>query len=130
MKKFSRSSIQSSAVVEAAKEPSRGVFWIIDGELLAFPFVENSEYGVAKSGTTYNHKKLWEYVKPKKCNKSFDYYPRGRVEFNNKGDPVIYMNPNIDESMVPQIKVEFGLRKEPIIRYDHSKHYKCYLDKS
>ena len=41
-----------------AKEPSRGVFWIIDDELLAFPFMENDVNGIAKSGNTYNHKEL------------------------------------------------------------------------
>ena len=112
----------------AAKESSRGVFWIIDDKLFAFPFIEDSEYGVAKSGNTYNHEKLWSYIKPKGCNKAFDYYPRGRVEFNGKGKSIIYMNPNIDESFVKEIRTQFGLRDDPQIRYDHSEHYKCYLD--
>lgn len=122
MKKFIR------YAVTAAKEEARGVFWVIDDKLYAFPFVENSNIGVAKSGTTYNHKKLWDDVKPHRCNKPFDYYPRGRVEFTSKGQPIIYMNPNIDESFVSQIKTEFGLRTEPVIRYDNSNHYKCHLD--
>lgn len=50
--------------IKSAKEMSRGVFWIIDGELLAFPFMEDSLEGVAKSGNTYNHKKLWNDIKP------------------------------------------------------------------
>lgn len=128
MKRVIRSSEDNLCVVNSAKEMSRGVFWVIDGELLSFPFVENSEYGVAKSGTTYNHKKLWDHIKPKKCNKPFDYYPRGRVEFNGQGKPIIYMNPNVDESIVPEIKAEFGLRDDPIIHYDNSIHYRCHLD--
>ena len=28
----------------------RGVFWLIDGELLAVPFDENATFGIAKSG--------------------------------------------------------------------------------
>lgn len=115
-------------VITAAKYASRGVFWVIDDTLFAFPFIEDAEFGVAKSGNTYNHKKLWEYVKPKKCNKPFDYYPRGRVEFTGKGKPIIYMNPNIDESLVPEIKIKFGLRDDPVIHYDGSDHYKCHLD--
>lgn len=30
--------------------------------------------------------------------------------------------------MIPQIKVEFGIREEPKVVYDYSDHYKCYLD--
>ena len=43
----------------------QGVFWIIDNNLLAIPF-DKSKYpdGTAKSGDTYNHEKLWKYVKP------------------------------------------------------------------
>ena len=111
-----------------SKEASRGVFWVIDNQLLAFPFFEDATSGVAKSGVTYNHKKLWSDIKPKGCTKAYNYYPRGRVDFTNKGKPVIYMNPNIDDSFISEIKVEFGLRDDPIIRYDHSDHYKCYLD--
>lgn len=111
-----------------SKEMSRGVFWIIDGELLAFPFYEDSAVGIAKSGNTYNHKKLWSDIKPRGCNKPYNYYPRGRVDISNKGKAIIYMNPNIDESLIPLIKSEFGIRENPTIRYDNSQHYKCYLD--
>ena len=128
MKRIVTTNSSLQTAITAAKEMSRGIFWVIDGELYAFPFVETSEYGVAKSGNTYNHKKLWEYVKPQRCNKPFDYYPRGRVEINSKGKPVVYMNPNIDESYISDIRTQFGLRTEPAIRYDYSNHYKCYLD--
>lgn len=117
--------------IVAAKEPARGVFWVIDGNLLAFPFYEEKTIaeGVAKTGNTYNHEKLWPFIRPKGCNEKFDYYPRGRVEFTPKGKPVIYMNPNIEENMISRIKVAFGLREDPIVRYDGSNHYKCYLDR-
>ena len=42
---------------------TRGVFWLVGNELLAFPFSEDSAYEVAKSGKTYNHEKLWEHIK-------------------------------------------------------------------
>lgn len=113
---------------QSAKEMCRGVFWVVDNELISFPFVENDTMGVAKSGATYNHKKLWQYIKPRGCNKPYNYYPRGRVDFTNKGKPVIYMNPNVDESFISEIKSKFGLRENPIIRMDNSEHYKCYLD--
>lgn len=111
-----------------AKEMSRGVFWIINDELLAFPFTDEYSEGIAKSGNTYNHKKLWNEIKPKGCNKPYNYYPRGRVEISNKGKPIIYMNPNVDDSFIPLIRTEFGLRESLTIRYDNSQHYKCYLD--
>lgn len=122
--------IQETVYVRSmSKEPSRGVFWVIDNELLAYPFGSIDAYnGISKSGLTYNHKRLWTDIKPRGCNKPYNYYPRGRVEFSNKGKPIIYMNPNIDESFIPSIKVEFGLRQDPEIRYDNSNHYKCYLD--
>ena len=115
--------------VRSAKELSRGVFWDIEGELLAFPFSDEYPDGVSKSGLTYNHEKLWPDIKPHKCNKPFNYYPRGRVEISNSGKVIIYMNPNIPESMIPEIKIEFGILDDPDIRYDYSEHYKCYLDR-
>lgn len=114
--------------IEASKEMSRGVFWIVDDKLLSFPFYEGIDVGVAKSGNTYNHKNLWNEIKPKGFHKPFDYYPRGRVDFNGKNKPVIYMNPNIYEYWISEIKSEFGLRQDPIVRYDYSDHYKCHLD--
>lgn len=43
----------------------QGLFWVIDNNLLAIPF-DKSKYsdGIAKSGDTYNHEKLWKYVNP------------------------------------------------------------------
>lgn len=117
-----------SDITAMAKEESRGVFWIIDGTLLAFPFSEAYKDGVAKSGDTYNHKRLWPDVKPRGCNQPYNYYPRGRVDFNAKGKPVIYLNPNIEESFIADIRVAFGLRSDPVIRYDNSEHYKCHVD--
>ena len=112
------------------KKPQKGVFWLLDdGTLLAFPFDEKATWGLSKSGDNYNHKLLWEQVKPRGCGKAFDYYPRGRVEVSNKGKPIVYMNPNIGEEVVPQIMEIFGLRQIPKIHYDGSEHYKCHLDR-
>jgi hypothetical protein len=111
-----------------AKELSRGVFWVIDGKLLAFPFYDNATSGIAKSGNTYNHKMLWRDIQPSGKNVPYNYYPRGRVDISNKGKAIIYMNPNVDESFIPEIRSEFGITEEPTIRYDYSEHYKCYLD--
>ena len=106
----------------------RGVFWIIDGQLFAFPFVEGAQYGVAKSGLTYNHKLLWPYVRPKGCRKPYNYYPRGRVDYTGKGKPVLYMNQNIALELVPKIIKAFGLEEDAVVRIDRSRHYRCFLD--
>ncbi len=106
----------------------RGVFWLIDGELLTVPFDENATFGIAKSGDNYNHRLLWDHVKPKKCNKAFDYYPRGRVELSNKGKPVIYMSTNIGMEFIPKKMELFEINEEPKIHYDGSEHYKSYCD--
>lgn len=116
--------------IKASREETNGIFWVINGELYAFPFYQG-EYtsGMANSGLTYNHKRLWNDVAPRKYkNKPFDYFPRGRVEFKSDGQPIIYMSPQIDEDMVYDIKHEFGLRTDPIVIYDNSRHYKCHLD--
>lgn len=59
----------------------------------------------------------------------FDYYPRGRVDYNAKGIAIIYMNPHVDNKLIFDIKKAFGITTEPVIRYDYSEHYKCYLDR-
>ena len=62
-----------------AKIASRGVFWYIDGELISFPYYEDYVgVGLAKSGSTFNHKKLWPEICPKQYKKyPFNYFPRG-----------------------------------------------------
>lgn len=115
---------------EMAKEPSRGVFWVIDGKLLSFPFFSGTDMigGIAKSGNTYNHKKLWPDIKPKGCNKPYNYYPRGRVEFTARRKARIFVNPNVDENIVREVKLDFGITGPADVIYDNSEHYKCYLD--
>lgn len=111
------------------KHCNNGVFWLIDDKIYAFPYDEKKyREAVSKSGSTYNHKKIWEYIRPKDCRESFDYYPRGRVVITRGNIPVIYMSPHIDEKHVNDIIELFNLQKEPIIKYDNSEHYKCHLD--
>lgn len=106
-----------------------GVFWVAHGKLLAFVFHDGADIGAAKSGRTFNHRKLWPEVCGKQYRKlPYNYFPRGRVDVDGKGRPVVYMNPNIDEQMLSQISVAFGLDRPPILRYDHSAHYRCCLD--
>lgn len=57
-------------------EPTKGLFWLIDDELLAIPF-DGGKYlnAVAKSGDTYVHKYLWREISHSKA--PYNYYPRG-----------------------------------------------------
>ena len=112
----------------AMNKNKRGVFWLLDNALLAVPYDEKSETGIAKSGHNYNHRLLWEHVKPKKCNRPYDYYPRGRVEYTAKGNPIIYMSRKISEDCIAEIMEIFGITKLPKIHYDGSKHYMSHLD--
>lgn len=107
----------------------RGVFWVVDGKLLAFPFREGAQMGIAKSGNTYNHRLLWEHVKPHGCKKPFDYYPRGRVEISRQGVPILYVNPNVSETLLAETVARFEITDQPLLRWDHSRHYFCYLDR-
>ncbi|SFW22332.1 hypothetical protein [Ruminococcus flavefaciens] len=107
----------------------RGVFWLIDGKLSCYSFDGSITEGISKSGNTYNHKKLWEHLRLCGSKVGFDYYPRGRVEITAKGKAVIYMSPHIGGEYVPEICKAFEIDNTPIIKYDHSEHYHCYLDK-
>lgn len=110
----------------------RGVFWVIvergEEHLLAFPFTNGDVMGVAKSGNTYNHKKLWEHVRPQGVNKPYNYYPRGRVEITKRGYAVIYSSPHIKESFLNEIKDIFGLTGNVRLQYDFSRHYQSFYD--
>ncbi len=110
-------------------DSGKGVFWLIDGELLTVLYDEDATCGISKSGTNYNHRLLWDHVKPKRCTKPFDYFPRGRVEISNKGKPIVYMNRNIGEEYVPEIMERFGLKERPVIHYDGSEHYMSHIDR-
>lgn len=111
--------------------PRKGVFWVIEKGgreiLLAFPFREGDSTGVAKAGDTYNHRLLWEHVRPLGCNRAYNYYPRGRVEITRQGQVRIYMSPYVSERFIPEVKAAFGITEEPRIHYDFSRHYRCHM---
>lgn len=101
---------------------------MIDGVLSAYPFVEGVYGGgAARSGVTYNHQKLWEQLRGSR-GKSYNYYPRGRVDADNRGQPVIYMSLHVPLSLLPEIQAVFAITSQPLLRYDNSRHYRCHLD--
>lgn len=128
MKIYVRNSTYVSAM---AKVPSVGIFWYITDtdELLTFPYdPDNHVSAISKNGLSYTHKKLWPEIAGKFKKYPYNYFPRGRVEIDNKGRSVVYMNPNVPDSALSSIKQEFGVRGDIIVKYDNSQHYKCHLD--
>lgn len=114
---------------EVTRTTVNGVFWIVEDKLLAFPFRKGiHSHGIAKSGNTYNHEKLWEELKI--SSKPFDYYPRGRVHVSDAGRVTIYISPHIDKDRwMSEIKTAFDIVGNSFqIREDHSRHYRCHLD--
>lgn len=126
----------------------KGIFWIADkndpynNSNYCFKIysdvngnaIELDDIGVAKSGNTYNHKLVWSQLpKSQTHGKSYNYYPRGRVEIHN-GVAKIFLNGNINyEDVITFLKHEFnltshnGIKKVQVIE-DNSFHYLCYLD--
>lgn len=125
---YEKSGDPAGSPEQAGERRMRGVFWVIENKLHAFPFVEGAQFGVAKSGVTFNHRLLWPYVRPEGCGKPYNYFPRGRVDYTNQGKSVIYMNQNIALEFVLQIIKAFGLEEDAVVRIDRSRHYRCYLD--
>ena len=108
---------------EDKKPHKRGVFWIVDDELLAVPYDEDAAEGLSKKGSNYNHRLLWEHVRPKKSNRRFDYYPRGRVEYTAQGKPVIFLGLSVEQKYISEICEAFEITDKPYVRYDGSTHY-------
>ena len=127
----------------------KGIFWItdmddIDSNQLYFQIPVDLDGNIdsdfdrmrlnSKNNDNYNHQLVWKTLSSNEtCNKSFDYYPRGRVEIAN-GKATIYANPNICISKVVDwltrkfnLNSHSGITKVRVVP-DHSEHYQCYLD--
>ena len=108
---------------ETDKNQIRGVFWIVEGKLLAVPYDEEEAEGLSKNGFSYNHRLLWPRACPEGCRKRYDYYPRGRVEYTDYGKPVILIGHSVEKKYIPEIIEAFVIREKPTIRYEGSGHY-------
>ncbi len=123
---------------------SRGIFWVIaemENDIkpenifaIRKPCNQNGEYEnnegfSSKDGTAQNHKVTWATLgRDITKGKSFDYYPRGRVEIvRNKA--TIWMNGNI-LPLADEIKKLFSLLNVAVVQVkeDGSKHYHCHFD--
>ena len=126
----------------------KGIFWIIDPDnpysssdycfkILSDTFGNSLDPNLnlnAKSGTTYNHKLVWQQLSRKETfGKPFNYFPRGRIEIHN-GVAKIFLNGNINTAeTLDFLTDEFNLSshngiKDIKIIEDNSHHYLCHLD--
>ena len=135
-------------IIQASLELSKGIFWVkdinnISDTMIYFDIPCDTEgnstnddfISNAKSGTTYNHENTWKELPSFLTdNKSFNYYPRGRVEISH-GNATIYCSPYLaTEELVQVVKNKFNLNshngiKDIKIKADGSSHYRCYLDR-
>ena len=125
----------------------KGVFWIkeledINSSILYYSIkcdangniiqadVPSSVLG--KSGNNFNHNKLWDSLsKSITNNKSYDYFPRGRVEIKN-GKSTIFISQYLtgfEDEVVKVIKKRFNLYSKNgvnkiVVCADGSNHYK------
>ncbi len=128
----------------------KGIFWITDMEnieentmiyRIPVDYMGNIDDSVdrttlnSKNHDNYNHKKMWNSINTKETrNKSFDYYPRGRVEISG-GRATIFATPCIcTEEIIEYISKMFEITNENFIHTvkvvpDYSKHYQCFLDR-
>ena len=135
-------------IIQNKHQLYKGVFWITDlddidrNENYCFKIPSDRFGNVvsdgldlnAKSGTTYNHEKLWRSL-PRKITqgKPFDYFPRGRIEIKN-GKATIYLNPLINTEEIQRFLIDkFNLTEangidKTVFSSDWSEHYKCFLD--
>lgn len=126
----------------------KGVFWIKDTENLdAYSvcikalcdtygnFIEISRINpntLSKNKTNFNHQKVWKTLDKRITgNKTFNYYPRGRIEIKN-GKAIIYANVSIATEdlkswaiSIFHLTLDNGI-KEVVLKADGSNHYKSY----
>lgn len=117
----------------ALSQKISGLFWVTESEIIAVPFTEETRAmfsnALSISENTFTHLKLWNAVKPRKCNKPYDYYPRGRVATFPANETIIYANPNISEENIAVIATVFCVGKGYTVRRDYSEQYQCFQDK-
>lgn len=121
----------------------KGLFWVVgDGleRVLITYSVECDEQGRrlektpaynSRKGNSFAHKASWTEAareEPAKIrNKSWDYYPRGRVEIK-EGAATIYFNPVLHEweDFTERIILSFGLQDVQVtMNPDYSVHYQA-----
>jgi len=113
------------------KEPSVGVFWLVDGKLVidSTPISQAEPYGVHLTHSR-SHLEVWtRFQQGGTVPADFEYeeLPRGRVIYNTKisqfrmlTDRCILKN----RKLVEKIRLELGLPKDTLAGSDS--HYRCF----
>lgn len=125
------------------KREKKGIFWIVDCEDLtrndAYLFripvdVAGKPFYLthipplnSKRGDNYNHKLTWECYLPEalRRGKPYYYYPRGRVEIDDRTRAKIYLHPDlVTEPVIAYLTEKLRLQeRKVIVKADGSKHY-------
>ena len=128
----------------------KGVFWIKDAESIdecsvcikalcdkQGNFIDKPSINpdtLSKNKTNFNHQKVWKTLDKRITgNKTFNYYPRGRIEIKN-GKAIIYANVSIATEelkswaiSILHLTLDNGI-KEVVLKADGSNHYKSYME--
>lgn len=127
-------------VIKESLTPCEGYFWVINNNIVG-TIKEVPKYGFIPEQSD-THKDTWNKFKPKGCDKSFDYYPRGRVmvdpEYNNDGifdhyNTMIFIDPCLNTPDDKKLIIDFyNLGNTNIMWMNNLKmragidHYSCY----
>ena len=107
-----------------------GMFWIVDGKLITSPYNADEAEKLGRNSYPYTQKTIWERVRPDRNFRKNDYYPRGRVEYDSNGKPMIVLGKSVKESFIPLIQEAFEISDKPHIIRDHLKHYDSEEDRA
>ena len=107
----------------------RGMFWIAEEKVLISTYVEEGLENLSRNSSPYSQKKLWERVRPERNFRKYDYYPRGRVDYDSSGRPVIILGKSVKKSFIPAIQEAFEITDKPQIVLDQLKRYDSEKDR-
>jgi len=131
-------SILGSRQIDLDRPLCKGIFWLIktrlDEENVVTVKVPCDLQGhpqipvvfSSKSGENFNHQAEWDKLPPKVTQgKTFDYFPRGRVEIKN-GKVTVYCHPDFTQPPYRDRIIDvFGIPIESRFVADGSAHYKA-----
>ena len=109
-----------------------GPFYLMNGAIRAHTIsLDNAEdYGDFKT-CSYSHNDFWHNELKGDMPYDFDYFPRGRVVFNNKsGVFIVYTDICFGVPVLPdlaeQIRLEFCLPLDAHCDFQYNEHYQCH----
>jgi len=106
-----------------------GLFFVVNGVLLPHtcPLLDSESYG---DFLTYpeSHDDVWQREYYRKYHVDFDYYPRGRVVYNQKVKIfTMFIDRDLDKpEILAEIIHSFGLDGSGC-KVDYDEHYQCHI---